>query len=228
MCAASGLGADARGPGVGGGGERGPGGSHRDPSTPSGIRLGRLRPRDARRCAELERQLFPGDDPWPEQVFREACRAPGALYLGAYAPRGVDPSGPLRGAGPVPGRPRGADPEAFPAPDPAGTVARGGIFRGPLVGYAGLQALGTPEDPEYEVHTIGVDPAWRRRGVGGALMGALLEAVAACPGPVFLEVRTDNEGALAMYRRRGFEVIGLRRNYYQPSGADAYTMRRLG
>ncbi|HEV2088816.1 MAG TPA: GNAT family N-acetyltransferase, partial [Cryptosporangiaceae bacterium] len=42
---------------------------------------------------------------------------------------------------------------------------------------------------------------------------------------VSLEVRADNEPALRLYARRGFEVVGVRRGYYQPSGADAVVMR---
>ena len=45
-------------------------------------------------------------------------------------------------------------------------------------------------------------------------------------GAVYLEVRTDNEPAIALYRSTGFEQVGLRRRYYRVSGADAYTMRR--
>jgi ribosomal-protein-alanine N-acetyltransferase len=44
--------------------------------------------------------------------------------------------------------------------------------------------------------------------------------------PVFLEVRTDNDRAVMLYERHGFTRIGLRERYYQPSGADAYTMKR--
>jgi ribosomal-protein-alanine N-acetyltransferase len=47
-------------------------------------------------------------------------------------------------------------------------------------------------------------------------------------GVVYLEVRTDNEPAIALYLSAGFARIGLRRRYYRVSGADAYTMRRVG
>ena len=43
---------------------------------------------------------------------------------------------------------------------------------------------------------------------------------------VFLEVRTDNEAAIGLYRSAGFVNVGLRKRYYRVSGADAYTMRR--
>jgi ribosomal-protein-alanine N-acetyltransferase len=43
---------------------------------------------------------------------------------------------------------------------------------------------------------------------------------------VFLEVRTDNDAARSLYESEGFTVVGRRRRYYRPSGADAYTMRR--
>ncbi|MBT0566752.1 ribosomal protein S18-alanine N-acetyltransferase [Williamsia sp. CHRR-6] len=95
-----------------------------------------------------------------------------------------------------------------------------------LIGYAGIALLGTVDDRECEIHTIAVDPAQQGRGHGRALMDALLAVADDADAQVFLEVRTDNDPALALYRRNGFEIIGVRRNYYQPSGADAYTMRR--
>ena len=93
-----------------------------------------------------------------------------------------------------------------------------------LVGYAGMSLAGRP--PEADVHTIGVDPRWQRRGIGGALLRALLDRADSVGAAVFLEVRTDNTAAIELYLAHGFERIGLRRRYYQPSNADAYTMAR--
>ncbi|MBY0442412.1 MAG: ribosomal protein S18-alanine N-acetyltransferase, partial [Mycobacteriaceae bacterium] len=77
---------------------------------------------------------------------------------------------------------------------------------------------------EYEVHTIGIDPAYQGRGIGRRLLEELLNFAAG--GVVYLEVRSDNTKAIALYRSLGFVEVGLRRRYYRASGADAYTMRR--
>ena len=97
---------------------------------------------------------------------------------------------------------------------------------GVVLGYAGIALLGKGESAESEVHTIGVDPGAHRRGIGGKLFDALLAAADRHGGSVFLEVRTDNSPAIELYNREGFVVAGTRRNYYQPSGADAFTMQR--
>ena len=94
-----------------------------------------------------------------------------------------------------------------------------------LVGYAGIARLGRTSPFEYEIHTIGVDPAYQRHGIGRAMMDRLLAWTE--PGSaVFLEVRTDNESAITLYRSLGFVTVGVRKRYYRASGADAYTMRR--
>jgi ribosomal-protein-alanine N-acetyltransferase len=93
---------------------------------------------------------------------------------------------------------------------------------GVILGYAGLAA--GPDDAD--VQTIGVAPAAQGRGIGRRLLRDLLAA--AGPRAVHLEVRTDNAPAIALYESEGFTRIGLRRRYYQPSGADAYTMLRPG
>ncbi|MEP6980339.1 MAG: ribosomal protein S18-alanine N-acetyltransferase, partial [Nakamurella sp.] len=89
-----------------------------------------------------------------------------------------------------------------------------------VVGYAGLAA-----HPEVaEVQTIGVAPGFQGTGIGRRLLAALVDA--AGEREIRLEVRTDNAPALGLYRSFGFELAGLRKRYYQPSGADAYTMVR--
>jgi len=96
-----------------------------------------------------------------------------------------------------------------------------------VIGYAGLAVVGRRlGEFEASVHTIGVEPEYQSMGIGTALLRALLARADALQAPVFLEVRTDNESALALYERHGFARIGLRKRYYQPSGADAYNMMR--
>ncbi|MGQ0777385.1 MAG: ribosomal protein S18-alanine N-acetyltransferase [Pseudonocardiales bacterium] len=131
---------------------------------------------DVARCAELERVLFAGDDPWNANAFLRALAA-GHHYV----------------------------------------AAREGDS---LIGYAGLACIGV----EAEIHTLAVDPVHQGRGIGRALLRALLRHAAGAT--VFLEVRTDNEAAIALYRSEGFAVIATRRRYYRPSGADAFTMRK--
>jgi [ribosomal protein S18]-alanine N-acetyltransferase len=93
---------------------------------------------------------------------------------------------------------------------------------GLIDGYAGLMAV----TDEAEVQTIGVRPDAQGSGLGRALLRHLLQA--AGPRRVLLEVRTDNVKALALYASEGFVRLGIRRRYYQPSGADAYTMAYPG
>ena len=95
-----------------------------------------------------------------------------------------------------------------------------------LVGYAGLAMLGPRDDPEFEVHTIGVDRAYQGRGIGRILMDQLVHTADLMRGPMFLEVRTDNAPAIALYESYGFYTLATRTAYYQPSGADAYSMTR--
>jgi [ribosomal protein S18]-alanine N-acetyltransferase len=42
---------------------------------------------------------------------------------------------------------------------------------------------------------------------------------------VLLEVRVDNTPAIEMYADFGFQILGVRKRYYQPEDMDAYTMR---
>ncbi|WP_238007567.1 ribosomal protein S18-alanine N-acetyltransferase [Dactylosporangium sp. AC04546] len=93
-----------------------------------------------------------------------------------------------------------------------------------IVGYAGL-ALSPPD--EAWVQNIGVRKDAQRRGIGRRLLQALLaEARARGARQVLLEVAVDNAPAQKLYAGYGFEAVGIRRGYYQPSNTDALVMMR--
>ena len=94
---------------------------------------------------------------------------------------------------------------------------------GRVAGYAGLLGAGWQGD----VLTLAVATNRWGNGIGSALLEALLaEAARRGCTEVFLEVRADNARAQRLYRRHQFTEIGIRRGYYQPSGADAVVMKR--
>jgi len=69
---------------------------------------------------------------------------------------------------------------------------------------------------EAEILTIAVDPTVRGKGVGRALLAAILrQAASAGARTMFLEVDQDNAPALALYRRLGFIKVGERTGYYR-------------
>ena len=76
---------------------------------------------------------------------------------------------------------------------------------GELVGYAGLVVVARQAD----VQTLAVAPAAQGHGLGRRLLDALVaEARRRDAGEVLLEVRAENEAALALYAGAGFERIG--------------------
>jgi ribosomal-protein-alanine N-acetyltransferase len=94
-----------------------------------------------------------------------------------------------------------------------------------LVGYGGLMM--TLDDGH--VTTLAVDPAWHRHHIGTRLLLALArEGIARGATALTLEVRLSNQGAQALYRRFGFDAVGVRRGYYQDTGEDALIMWSRG
>lgn len=83
---------------------------------------------------------------------------------------------------------------------------------------------------EGEILTLGVVPRRRRRGVGKALVSALITKGAERGARrLFLEVAADNPTARTLYEAAGFFPIGRRRGYYErpgSAGADALSLVR--
>lgn len=73
-----------------------------------------------------------------------------------------------------------------------------------------------------DLNRIIVDPTRRRLGTADALLDRGLKLMSDLAAKTMLEVRSDNLGAIALYKRHGFQTIGLRPNYYL--GADAQVM----
>ncbi|MEV6488418.1 ribosomal protein S18-alanine N-acetyltransferase [Actinoplanes sp. NPDC051633] len=93
-----------------------------------------------------------------------------------------------------------------------------------VVGYAGLSIV---DKDEAWVQNIAVRADAQKRGIGRALLEALLaEAAARGVGRTLLEVAVDNERAQRLYVGYDFEPVGIRRGYYQPSNTDALVMMR--
>jgi [ribosomal protein S18]-alanine N-acetyltransferase len=93
---------------------------------------------------------------------------------------------------------------------------------GHLLGYAGVDLGGEVAD----VMTMAVAPAAQGQGLGRQLLDELVaRAEADHAAYLMLEVREDNKAARRLYETRGFELLTVRRRYYQPGDVDAHVLR---
>lgn len=78
---------------------------------------------------------------------------------------------------------------------------------------------------EVEIFTIAVDSAYRNMGIGKAMLDHLIDiSKKRNDKEIYLEVSTKNIAAINLYRKFDFKIIGIRKNYYQKLGEDAYNM----
>lgn len=93
-----------------------------------------------------------------------------------------------------------------------------------LVGAAVTARIGD----SWHVMNVLVDPSARRRGIAARLLQDVLDRTAELGAGEgwTLEVRDENEAAIELYRRFGFDVAGRRPGYYQDTGEDALVMWR--
>lgn len=97
---------------------------------------------------------------------------------------------------------------------------------GPLSGFLLARAAAG----EAEILSIAAAPETQRRGVARRLLETAVTALASRGARrLFLEVASDNDPALELYRNAGFTEVGRRRAYYACRGgppADALIMAR--
>lgn len=80
---------------------------------------------------------------------------------------------------------------------------------------------------EATLNAVTVDPARRRRGLGRRLLTALeKELRAQGAAAVYLEVRSQNAAAIALYRSLGYTGTGRRPRFYRSPTDDALTMKK--
>lgn len=80
---------------------------------------------------------------------------------------------------------------------------------------------------EVEIFTIAVDKDHRSEKIGTRLLDHLMDwSKDAGVKKIWLEVSTKNEPAINLYKKFGFKIMGIRKNYYQKVGEDAYNMLR--
>lgn len=92
-----------------------------------------------------------------------------------------------------------------------------------VVGYVGSQTvLG-----ETDMMNIAIHPDNRKQGIATELIGALIEGLNERGShSLMLEVRASNEPAKSLYLKLGFEVVGVRKNYYRNPREDALILRK--
>ena len=92
---------------------------------------------------------------------------------------------------------------------------------GKVIGYADVRNM----YGDCDLMSICVTREARGRGGASLLMEHILEQARADDArQILLEVRRSNEAAIGLYRKFGFEELGVRRNYYSNPVEDAVVM----
>ncbi len=102
---------------------------------------------------------------------------------------------------------------------------------GEVVGVIGLHTSSRPRVNHKAEVGMMVRDDWKGKGVGAALMQAVIELADKWLNLTRIEltVFTDNESAIALYRKFGFEIEGTLRKYAFRDGefVDAFAMGRI-
>jgi [ribosomal protein S18]-alanine N-acetyltransferase len=82
---------------------------------------------------------------------------------------------------------------------------------------------------EAHITLVGIHPQYQQRGLGQLLLCSLLDRAREIEmARATLEVRASNLGAIHLYEKYGFQIVGRRKKYYQDTGEDGVIMWRGG
>jgi len=92
-----------------------------------------------------------------------------------------------------------------------------------IIGYFGIWH----KVNSFHITNIAISKKFRRMGYGGKILRFLEEmAISHKIKKISLEVRKSNYIAQNMYKKYGYEIIKILRNYYQKDKADALFMEK--
>jgi len=105
------------------------------------------------------------------------------------------------------------------------------VVDGEVVGVIGLHTSSRPRVNHRAEIGMMVRDDWQGKGVGAAMMRAVIDLADKWLNLTRIEltVYTDNEPAIALYRKFGFEIEGTLRKFAFRDGefVDAYAMARI-
>ena len=78
---------------------------------------------------------------------------------------------------------------------------------------------------EAQIINVATDSCYKRMGMAEQVLNRVFEECSnRAISSISLEVRESNEGAIALYEKLGFEVLGTRKNFYTEPTENALVM----
>lgn len=171
-----------------------------------------IRPMEARdiaQVAEIDREAFPGE--WvfrSHSSYKRDLDNPFVRYLVACTTKHEAESG-------------APSPQKRPWFRRLFSSTQSSEAREDIIGFSGFWMMLR----EAHIIAIGVRDAYRRLGLGEALLIATIDLASTLNADaVTLEVRASNEIAQTLYKKYGFQPVGKRLRYYSSDGEDAIIM----
>lgn len=94
---------------------------------------------------------------------------------------------------------------------------------GPVIGYLCARRI----EEDLYILKLAVTRKWQGRGIASKLLESSFRwAVERSVSYALLDVRHSNCTAIGLYKKHGFQTVGLRPKYYSDTGEDALVMRK--